>query len=61
MNEMMQQAADTAVSAFMKKLKANKKRKAEMNHMEDDTSSLASAVDDISFDSSDGEDPPERN
>ena len=62
MNEMMQQAADTAVSAFVKKLKASKKRKAEMHHMEsDDDASLASAVDDLSIDSSDGEDPPERN
>ena len=55
MNEMMQQVADTAVSAFAKKLKASKKRKAEMNHMESDDSSLASAVDDLSIDSSDGE------
>ena len=61
MNEMMQQAADTAVSAFVKKLKANKKRKAEMNHMESDESSLCSDVEDLSLDSSDGEDPPERN
>jgi hypothetical protein len=61
MNEMMQHAADTAVSSLLKKLKANKKRKAEMHHMEsDDSSSLTSAVDDLSINSSDGEDPPER-